>query len=173
MSFLIPFLSFILPLLAWRWLAPSYFYNWLAAIANQASDLNTDTIKVALFAPGAPTPPTTADATFDTVTTHTLNSSGATEVANGNGYTAGGNTCTGTSYSQTGGTATLAATVPIWTGASAGFTFRYVVAYDATAGSAGARNVIMWWDYGSTASVAASATVTVTFASGIFTMTHG
>lgn len=53
----------------------------------------------------------------------------ANEVANGNGYTTGGNTCTGVAVSQTGGVGKWTGTVPGWTASGAGFTARYLAIY--------------------------------------------
>lgn len=81
-----------------------------------------------------------------------------TEVANGGGYTTGGVAVTKASAAQSGGTYTLTMTQPtnpIWT-ATTGFTFQYVVLVGSVSGPIGA------WDYGSSQSVAASETVSVT-----------
>lgn len=83
-----------------------------------------------------------------------------TEVANGNGYTTGGVALTISSATQSGGTYTLTFTTPAnptWTASSAGFTFRYVVLTDTTAGIN-----VGYWDYGSSQVVAAGETITVT-----------
>jgi hypothetical protein len=148
----------------------SKFYPFVQNLGLGAFDLNTDTLKLALFT--ATTAPTNADATYDAATTHTLNSSGAAEVANGNGYTSNGTTLAATAYSQTGGTATLSCTASAttWTASGAGFSLRYVVCYDITAGSSGARPLIGYWDYGSTVTLNAGDTFSVTLASGVLTI---
>lgn len=69
-----------------------------------------------------------------------------TEIAAGNGYVAGGNATTVTA-SNTAGTLTVQGTQVIVT--AAGGTvgpFRYAVLYNDTAAS---KNLIAWWDYGS------------------------
>ena len=152
------------------------FEAFVADLGLKKHDLNTDTLKLLLMQPGAPTPPVAGDATFDDNTTHQLNSSTATEVANGNGYTAGGYTIPSTSYSQTSGTATMSGTPanPTWTASGSGFSLRYVVFYNSSAGSLGARPVIAWWDYASTLTLSGANgdTFTVSFASNhIFTLT--
>ena len=81
-----------------------------------------------------------------------------TEVANGNGYTTGGNAATVTSAAQTSGTFKLVLASPsVWTASGAGFTFQYAVLTDTTTGTN-----VAYWDYGSSQAVASGETVTVT-----------
>lgn len=92
-----------------------------------------------------------------------------TEVANGNGYTTGGNAASTTSASQTGGTFKLVLASPTaWTATGAGFSFQYAVLTDSTTGTN-----IAYWDYGSSQTVAAGETVTVTLdgTNGVFQAT--
>lgn len=92
-----------------------------------------------------------------------------TEVSNGNGYTTGGNAATVSSSSQTGGTFKLVLNSPaVWTGTGAGFSFRYAILTDTTTGTN-----VAYWDYGSSQTVAASETITVTLdgSNGVFTVT--
>ena len=89
-----------------------------------------------------------------------------TEVANGNGYTTGGNAASVTSASQTGGTFKLVLASPsVWTASGAGFTFQYAVLTDTTTGTN-----VAYWDYGSSQAVASGETVTVTLdaTNGVF-----
>lgn len=89
-----------------------------------------------------------------------------TEVANGNGYTTGGNSATVTNSSQTAGTYTLVLASPsVWTATGAGFTFQYAVLTDSTTGTN-----VGYWDYGSSQAVAAGESVYVAFdpATGVF-----
>jgi hypothetical protein len=91
-----------------------------------------------------------------------------TEVANGNGYTTGGNSATVSSATHSTGTYKLVLADPsVWTGSGAGFTFRYAVLVDTTA----SLNV-GYWDYGSSQAVAAGETVTVDLdaTNGVFTV---
>lgn len=89
-----------------------------------------------------------------------------TEVANGNGYTTGGNSAATSTATQTGGTYKLVLTSPaVWTASGAGFTFQYAVLTDSTTGTN-----VAYWDYGSSQAVAAGETVTVTLdaTNGVF-----
>ena len=92
-----------------------------------------------------------------------------TEVANGNGYTTGGNAATVTSASQTGGTFKLVLASPTtWTATGAGFSFQYAVLVDTTTSTN-----VAYWDYGSSQTVTAGETVTVTLdpTNGVFQAT--
>lgn len=89
-----------------------------------------------------------------------------TEVANGNGYTTGGNAATVASATQSGGTYKLVLNSPAtWTASGAGFAFQYAVLVDTTASVN-----VGYWDYGSSQTVAAGETVTVTLdgTNGVF-----
>ena len=92
-----------------------------------------------------------------------------TEVANGNGYTTGGNSATVTSATQSGGTYKLVLASPsTWTATGAGFSFQYAVLVDTTTSTN-----VAYWDYGSSQTVAAGETVTVTLdaTNGVFQAT--
>ena len=93
----------------------------------------------------------------------------ASEVAAGNGYTAGGNAATTTSSTQTSGTYKLILASPTaWTatGGSLG-PFRYAVLYDSTT-----NNLIGYWDYGSSVTLATGESFTVSLdgTNGVFTV---
>lgn len=123
----------------------SFIYNLGTGIMN----LSSDTLKLALtnVAPAA------ANTVF----------SNLTEIAAGNGYTAGGIALTTTSYSQSGGTAKLilAAPNPAWTAAGGTMaSFRYYVLYDSMASGS---PLIGWWDYGSIVSLTVGQTFTPVF----------
>lgn len=99
-------------------------------------------------------------------TTFTL---GTTDLATGGGYTAGGNAATTTSASQTAGTYKLVLASPsVWTATGAGFTFRYAILWDSTTSTP-----VAYWDYGSSQTVSAGETVTVTLdaSNGVFQAT--
>ena len=92
-----------------------------------------------------------------------------TETANGGGYTTGGNAAAVTSSSQSGGTFKLVLASPaVWTASGGGFSFRYAVLTDSTTGTN-----VGYWDYGSSQTVAAGETVTVTLdgTNGVFQAT--
>jgi len=134
---------------------PSAYNKYTAAIEPMLEAMNaqTDTWKVALAASV-----NAADTTF---------TAGTTDLPTSGGYTAGGNAATLVSATQTGGTFKLILNSPSqWTGSGSGFTFRYAILWDAT------QNVpVAYWDYGSSQTVAAGETVTVTLDSvaGVFT----
>lgn len=91
-------------------------------------------------------------------TARNLTAGTITETTNGGGYTTGGVAVTVSSAAQSGGTYTLTITQPtnpIWT-ATTGFTFQYVILTGSVSGN------IASWDYGSSQSVAAGETVSVT-----------
>lgn len=92
-----------------------------------------------------------------------------TEVANGNGYTTGGNAATVSSATHASGTYKLVLSDPaVWTASGAGFSFQYAVLVDTTAGVN-----VGYWDYGSSQAVAAGETVTVDLdaTNGVFQVT--
>ena len=137
---------------------PTASYNkYPAAIEPllEASNAGSDAWKVALAAAV-----TTTDTTF---------TPGTTDLATGNGYTAGGNTATVTSATQTGGVYKLVLASPAaWTATGAGFTFRYAILWNSTTSTP-----VAYFDYGSSQVVAAGETVTVTLdgTNGVFTAT--
>lgn len=92
--------------------------------------------------------------TFKVVLTNSAPSAGntiltdITQIANGGGYTTGGETTT-ISISETSGTTTVSGTEIVWTGSGAGFgPFRYAVLYNDSSTSP-ADALIAWFDYGS------------------------
>lgn len=83
-----------------------------------------------------------------------------TEIAAGNGYTAGGNATT-IGISETSGTTTVTGTQVVFTASGGAIAdFRYAVLYNDTATS---DNLVAFTDYGSTVSLADTETFTVTF----------
>jgi hypothetical protein len=133
------------------------FNAFVEAVAEKVHNLGTDTLKVML----TNTLPTAANAIKTDIT----------EISAGNGYTAGGNTATQTSSSQTSGTYTLVLADPASFTASGGSiaTFRYAVLYNDTAAS---KNLIGWWDYGSAVTLASGDSFTVDFdpTTGVLTL---
>lgn len=133
------------------------FYPFVEALAEKVHDLGSDTLKVML----SNTAPSTANAVKTDIT----------EISDGNGYTAGGNSAAITSSSQTSGTYKLVLGDPsTWTasGGSIG-PFRYAVLYNDTAAS---KNLIGWWDYGSSITLADGEQFTVDFdpSTGVLTI---
>ena len=91
-----------------------------------------------------------------------------TEIAAGNGYTAGG-TATTITASISGGTAKVVGSNVVFTATGAVGPFRYAVLYnDTTSG----KPLVSWWDYGSAITLASTETLTVSFdaTNGIFTL---
>ncbi len=85
-----------------------------------------------------------------------------TQIANGGGYTTGGETTTIT-IAEVSGTTTVSGTEIVWTGSGAGFgPFRYAVLYNDSSTSP-ADALIAWFDYGSLISVGAGETFTLKF----------
>jgi hypothetical protein len=91
-----------------------------------------------------------------------------TEIAAGNGYTAGG-TATTISHSRSTGTSKITGTDVVFTATGAVGPFRYAVLYDDTP-TTPADPLIGFWDYGSSISLANGETFTVDFdaTNGIF-----
>jgi hypothetical protein len=119
----------------------------LASGVHQLQTGTTHTLKVAL----TNTAPTATNTVLANIT----------EVANGNGYTAGGISVGTITGSQTSGTFKLTGgTDPVWTASGAGFTARYAVLYNDTPTSP-SKPLIGWWDYGSSVTLAAGETFTV------------
>ena len=92
-----------------------------------------------------------------------------TEVANGNGYTTGGNSV-GTNSTATHTTGTYKVTLSdpaVWTASGAGFSFQFAVLVNTTTGTNWG-----YWDYGSSQAVAVNETVTVDLdqVNGVFTV---
>lgn len=133
------------------------FNSFVEALAEKVHNLGSDTLKVMLT--------NTAPVATNSV------KADITEVSAGNGYTAGGNTASVTSSSQSGGVYRLVLGDPAtWTasGGSIG-PFRYAVLYNDTATN---KELIGWWDYGSALTLAAGESFTVDFdpTTGVLTL---
>ena len=90
---------------------------------------------------------------------------GTDDLATGNGYTAGGNSCTVTTASQSAGTYTFSLSNPaVWTASGAIGPFQYAVLWDVTTGTPVAQ-----WDYGSSVTLQSGDTFTFTFSGAVFT----
>ena len=111
------------------------FNQFVEDMGSGVMNLASDTIKVMLTN------------TLPVVTNHVYSDISGTELANGNGYSTGGGSLSGVSYTNSGGLSTLTANAFTWTsGAGNMGPFRYVVMYDSTPGT---KTLIGWWDYGS------------------------
>lgn len=123
------------------------FNQFVADVANKVHNLGSDSLKVML----TNTAPVATNAVKADIT----------EIAAGNGYTAGGGTATPASSTQSGGTYTLKLNNVTFT-ASVGSIgpFRYCVLYNATAP---AGNLIGWYDYGTALTVTAGNSFQVQF----------
>lgn len=123
-------------------LAFSKFNLFVQGLARGEHNLNSNVVKAALFT--AATAPAATDQNYGT----TL-AGGSAEVANGNGYTTGGNSGGASISSNSSGTETVRTTsaIPTWTASSSGFAFRYIVAYNDTQAN---DRLIGFWDYTST-----------------------
>lgn len=133
------------------------FNSFVEALAEKVHNLGSDTLKVMLT--------NTAP-----VATNTIKAN-LTEISAGNGYTAGGNTATVTSSAQTSGTYKLVLGDPAtWTasGGSLG-PFRFAVLYNDTATN---DELIGWWDYGSSITLASGESFAVDFdpTTGVLTL---
>lgn len=126
------------------------FQDFSEQLIRGVHDFDAHTFKVALVA--NTDTPVAGDATLSDIT----------QVANGGGYTTGGEATTIT-ISETSGTTTVSGTEIVWTGTGSGFgPFRYAVLYNDSSTSP-ADALIAWFDYGSAISVAASETFTLKF----------
>ena len=133
------------------------FNQFVQDLAEKVHNLSSDTLKVMLtnVAP---------------VATNAVKAD-ITEIAAGNGYTAGGAAVAITTAAQTAGTFKLVLADPAtWTATGGAMaTFRYVVLYNATP-SAG--NLIGWYDNGTTVSLATTESFTHHFdqTNGVLTL---
>lgn len=132
------------------------FNAFVEAVVEGKINLATDTLKVMLT--------NTAPVATNSVKTD------LTEISAGNGYTAGGNQATQASSAQTSGTYKLVLNDPAtWTATGAVGPLRYAVLYSDTATS---KDLIGWWDYGSSISLANGETFKVDFdpTTGVLTL---
>lgn len=95
-----------------------------------------------------------------------------TDIAAGNGYTAGGNTLTFTSASQASGVEKVIFADSTFTASGAFSTFRYAVLYNDTTASP-VKPLICWFDYGAAVSMTNLETFIVDLdgTAGLFTIT--
>lgn len=136
------------------------FNKFLEQLAEKKYDLGADTLKFALTNT-APTPET--DTVFLPGSLHP-------PPAAVNGYTALGHAATIASSTESGGVYTLACVTDVVITATAGGIgpFRYVILYDDTAAS---DELIGYWDYGSSITLAVGETFTIDVTASLLTIT--
>ena len=123
------------------------FNSFVEALAEKVHNLGSDVLKIALT--------NSAPLATNTVLAN------ITQIAAGNGYTAGGNTASITSSSQTSGTYKLVlGDVTFTASGGAMAAFRYAVLYNDTATN---DELIGWYDYGSSITLADTETFTVDY----------
>lgn len=136
--------------------AANKFNAFVEALAEKSHNLGADTLKVLLTL----TAPTSSNAV----------KADLTEISAGNGYTAGGTATTISSSAQSSGTYKLVITDVVFTASGGAIAnFRYATLYNDTATN---DELILYWDYGSTVTLASGETFTVDFdgASGVLTI---
>lgn len=132
------------------------FQPFVENLAEKVFNLGSDTLKVLLT--------NSAPAAANGV------KSDLTEISSGNGYTAGGATASISSSAQTSGTYKLVlGDVTITASGGSIGPFRYAVLYDDTAAS---DQLIGFWDYGSSITLADGESITVDFdaSAGVLTI---
>lgn len=134
------------------------FNDFVEQLGLGSHNLNTDQLNVAL----TNTAPNATDVDFADIT----------EIAAGNGYTAGGKDSTNVWDESPAATGRLVCTDVVWTATAGGIaTFRYVVFYNTSGASAGLDLLIGWWDHGSAVTLADTETFTVDFGATTITIT--
>jgi hypothetical protein len=131
------------------------FDSFVEALAEKVHNLGTDVLKV-MLTNSAPVAGNSVKANL-------------TEISAGNGYTAGGSQATQVSSAQTGGLYKLVLNDVVFTATGAIGPFRYVVLYNDTATN---KELIGWYDYASSISLANGETFTVDFdpTNGVLTL---
>ena len=131
------------------------FNSFVEALAEKVHNLGSDTLKVMLT--------NSARSATNTV------KADLTEISAGNGYTAGGTQATISSSAQTSGTYKLVLADVVFTATGSVGPFRYVVLYNDTATN---KELLGWYDYGSSITLANGETFTVDFdaTNGVLTL---
>lgn len=132
--------------------------SFAEAVYEKVHNLGADSLKVAL----SNTAPTSAS------TVWTIGAFPAPAAANG--YTSGGNAVTTTSSLQTSGTYKLILVDSVFTATAGGIgPFRYAILYNDTAAG---KEIIGYYDYGSSITLADTETFTVDFDAAAGVLTH-
>ena len=144
----------------------AHTYTMLAkSLVDKLADLDSDTLKVKLLS--AYTIGSTQDtAQFEA---DVITAGVGTELTTANGYTAGGVSLSGVSFTKSGHVYTLTCTSPSW--ASASFAASHALFLDSTPGSAATNPVICFWDFGGTITGGGGTFTLTVSASGLLTMT--
>lgn len=135
------------------------FNSFVESVAEKTHNLGSDTLKVAL----SNTAPAASDTVFAPGGAHP-------PPAAANGYTTGGHTSAQTGSAQSSGTYKLTLTDVVITATAGGIgPFRYVILYNDTAA---ADELIGYFDYGSSITLASGETLTVDMdaANGVLTI---
>lgn len=143
----------------------AFTYTRLAkSLLDKLAQLETDTLKVALFSAY------TVGTTQDTAQFYADVTAVATE-STGTGYTAGGQALTGVTLTETNASHlyTLTCANPSW--ATASFSAAYAVFYDSTPATAAAQPLICYWNLGGTQTVTGTTFTLTISASGLLTLT--
>jgi len=123
------------------------FNAFVENVAEKVFNLGSDTLKVML--------------TLTAPVATNSQKSDLTEIAAGNGYSAGGTATTISSSAQSSGTYKLVITDVVFTASGGSFAnFRYAVLYDDTATN---KELIGFWDYGATLTLTDGNSFTVDF----------
>lgn len=138
------------------------YTKFVNSMANKEVDLNTNTIKVALFT-SALTASQTNDQYFNR-TPYTAN-----EVSQANGYTTGGATCATPTIGTAAKVWTFDSANPSWTVTSTGFSYRHAIFYASLAATP--YPLITAVDMGATVTAAAGTHTLVLDAAGIAKVT--
>ncbi len=134
------------------------FNQFVEDLAKKVHNLDTDTLKVAL----SNVAPVATNAVLADIT----------EIAAGNGYSAGGSAAVFVSGAQTSGTYKLVLSNVTFTASGGSIaTFRYAVLYNSTPGSP-LKPLIGWFDYGTTLSITSGNSFQVQFdaTNGVLTL---
>lgn len=89
-------------------------------LSDGTFDLDSNTFKCALY---------TSSSNANTLTTSSILADITNQVAQANGYTTGGNTLTGVTWTNSSGTMTFTGTIPAWTASGGSITARFAVIY--------------------------------------------
>jgi hypothetical protein len=153
-------------------LAANKFNIYVQNLGQGVHNLNTDNLFILL----TNTAPNAGDTVVDTTTTTcTVKSvSNAGEIAAGNGYTKGGVQLSSNAYTEVAGLASLVANQGVITATGAIGPFRYAVLYDNSVGTTATRPVMLWWDNGSSVSLASGQNLLLQNSAGAgnFTVTY-